>query len=175
LELQPIATQAKTNTSDDVLARSPGQSYQPLLDKETNPVPDNLRDKTNPYLGSENLSLDRYLSREFHELEVEHVWQRTWQAVCRETEVHASGDTHVYDITRFSIVGARTASGAPELGKWLGTIFDQDVLNMPMIQKGMHNIKSRELVVANYHEVRIRHYHQTLDTRQIYRRRTSRF
>jgi phenylpropionate dioxygenase-like ring-hydroxylating dioxygenase large terminal subunit len=107
-----MSTQTKTRTSDDVRARSPGQSYQVLLDKETNPVPDSLRDNTNPYLGSENLSVDRYLSREFHELEVEHVWQRTWQAVCRETEVPAHGDTHVYNITRFSIIVTRTASGA---------------------------------------------------------------
>jgi len=45
----------------------------------------------------------------------------------------------------------------------LGTIFDQDLFNMPKIQKGMHNVKSRELVLGNYQEVRIRHFHQTLD------------
>ncbi|MCP5130809.1 MAG: aromatic ring-hydroxylating dioxygenase subunit alpha [Pseudomonadales bacterium] len=92
-------------------ARAPGRSYQDLLDEETNPVPDCLRENTNPYLGSDNLSVDRYLSREFHELEVEHVWQRTWQAVCRETEVSAPGDTFVYDIVRFSILVARTEAG----------------------------------------------------------------
>lgn len=92
-------------------ARSPGPSYQDLLDKEVNPVPDSLRDDTKPYLGSENLSVDRYLSREFHEQEVEHVWQRTWQAVCRETEVGEAGDTFVYDITRFSVIVTRTQSG----------------------------------------------------------------
>jgi len=54
-------------------------------------------------------------------------------------------------------------SEAPELGEALGTIFDQDLFNMPMIQKGMHNLQSRELVLANYHEVRIRHFHQTID------------
>jgi hypothetical protein len=54
-------------------------------------------------------------------------------------------------------------SQAPELGVELGTIFDQDLLNMPMIQKGMANVESGELVLANYHEVRIRHYHQTID------------
>ena len=67
----------------DILARSPGRSYQDLLDDEVNPVPDCLRENTNPYLGSENLSVERYLSREFHELEVAHIWKRTWQAVCR--------------------------------------------------------------------------------------------
>ena len=54
-------------------------------------------------------------------------------------------------------------SEAPELGVSLGTIFDQDLFNMPKIQKGMHNVESGELVLANYHEVRIRHFHQTLD------------
>ena len=47
-------------------------------------------------------------------------------------------------------------SEAPELGVSLGTIFDQDLFNMPMIQKGMHNVRSRQLVLANYQEVRIR-------------------
>ncbi|MDH3992888.1 MAG: hypothetical protein OEV47_08235 [Gammaproteobacteria bacterium] len=37
------------------------------------------------------------------------------------------------------------------------------MFNMPKIQKGMHNVESRELVLSNYHEVRIRHFHQTLD------------
>lgn len=54
-------------------------------------------------------------------------------------------------------------SEAPELGERLGTIFDQDLFNMPKIQKGMHNLPNGEVVLANYHEVRIRHFHQTLD------------
>jgi hypothetical protein len=54
-------------------------------------------------------------------------------------------------------------SQAPELGVALGTIFDQDLFNMPMIQKGMANVESGELVLANYQEVRIRHFHQTID------------
>lgn len=105
-----MSANTKTEPNEDILARSPGPSYQDLLDSEVNPVPDSLRDNTNPYLGSENLSVDRYLSREFHELEVKHIWQRTWQAVCRETEVGEPGDTHVYDITRFSIIVTRTES-----------------------------------------------------------------
>lgn len=96
---------------EDVLARSPGRSYQELLDTEVNPVPDCLREDTNPYLGSENLSVERYLSRDFHEKEIEHVWKRTWQAVCRETEVAEAGDTFIYDITRFSIIVTRDQQG----------------------------------------------------------------
>jgi phenylpropionate dioxygenase-like ring-hydroxylating dioxygenase large terminal subunit len=106
-----MASKKQTQSGAHHLARSPGPSYQDLLDQEVNPVPDCLRENTNPYLGSDNLSVDRYLSREFHEKEVEHVWRRTWQAVCRETEVAEPGDTHVYDITRFSIIVTRTAAG----------------------------------------------------------------
>ena len=107
-----MTSQTKQTAPEDILARSPGPSYQDLLDREINPVPDSLRDNTNPYLGSKNLSVDRYLSREFHEQEVEHVWQRTWQAVCRETEIAEPGDTHVYDIVRFSIAVCRTDDGS---------------------------------------------------------------
>lgn len=106
-----MTAKPKTLTDDQIAARSPGPSYQDLLDKEENPVPDCLRDSTNTYLGSENLSVDRYLSREFHELEVEHVWNRTWQAVCRETEVGEAGDTFVYDIVKTSILVSRTEQG----------------------------------------------------------------
>ena len=102
----------KAQHDTDILARSPGRSYQDLLDDEVNPVPDSLRDNTNPYLGSENLSVERYLSREFHELEVAHIWKRTWQAVCRDTEIANAGDTHVYNITRFSVIVCRAADGS---------------------------------------------------------------
>jgi len=88
-----------------------GPSYQQLLDAETNPVPASLRDDTRPYLGSDNIKADRYLSREFHELEVEHVWKKTWQVVCRETELPNPGDTQVYHITRFSVIVTRLEDG----------------------------------------------------------------
>ncbi|AQA19617.1 (2Fe-2S)-binding protein [Halioglobus japonicus] len=92
--------------------RSDGETYQEMLDKETNPVPDALRESTDTFLGSENIPTDRYLSREFHDKEVEHMWNRTWQAVCRETEIGRPGDFFTYDIARYSIVVTRTESGA---------------------------------------------------------------
>ena len=100
-----------TDSAGRAPARSPGDSYQQMLDREPNPVPAPLRESTNTYLGSDNLSVDRYLSREFHELEVEKMWRRTWQAVCRESEIANAGDFFVYDIARFSIVLTRTEAG----------------------------------------------------------------
>ena len=103
-------TDSKTSNEASVIARSSGESYQQMLDKETNPVPDALRENTNTFLGSENLSVDRYLSREFHDLEVEKMWSRTWQAVCRETELSDAGDFTVYDIASYSIFVTRNAA-----------------------------------------------------------------
>jgi phenylpropionate dioxygenase-like ring-hydroxylating dioxygenase large terminal subunit len=98
-------------TPEQLAARSVGESYQEMLDKETNPVPESLRESTETYLGSEPVSVDRYLSREFHDLEVEKMWNKTWQAVCRESEIANSGDYFVYDITKYSIVVTRTETG----------------------------------------------------------------
>ncbi|NCF17765.1 MAG: Rieske 2Fe-2S domain-containing protein [Haliea sp.] len=91
--------------------RSNGISYQELLDQEVVPVPDSLRTSTDTYLGSEDLPVSRYVSREFHDLEVERMWNRTWQVVCRETELANPGDYVVYDIARYSLLVVRTEAG----------------------------------------------------------------
>ena len=98
-------------TKDQISERSRGESYQEMLDKEPNPVPDSLRENTNTYLGSDRLSVDRYLTREFHDLEVEKMWSKTWQAACRESEIAKHGDYYVYDIATYSIVVTRTEAG----------------------------------------------------------------
>mgnify|MGYP001581172848 CR=1 FL=1 len=91
--------------------RSDGDTYQEMLDRETLPVPGALRESTDTFLGSDNLSVDRYISREFHDLEVEKMWNRTWQAACRESEISKAGDFFVYEIASYSIVLTRTESG----------------------------------------------------------------
>lgn len=98
-------------TEEQLAARSTGESYQQMLDKEPVPVPEALRESTDTYLGSSNLSTDRYLTREFHDLEVDKMWTRTWQAACRESEIGNNGDYFVYDIARYSIVITRTLEG----------------------------------------------------------------
>ena len=54
-------------------------------------------------------------------------------------------------------------SEAAGLEGGLGRVFDQDLSNLKMVQRGLKNLKSGEVVLANYQEVRIRHFHQTLD------------
>lgn len=50
---------------------------------------------------------------------------------------------------------------APELGM-LAKVFNQDVVNLPHVQRGMKSIKSGEIVFANYGETKIRHFHKLL-------------
>jgi len=45
----------------------------------------------------------------------------------------------------------------------LGSIVDQDMGNLPYVQEGMKVSKNKLLHLANYQEIRIRHFHQTLD------------
>jgi phenylpropionate dioxygenase-like ring-hydroxylating dioxygenase large terminal subunit len=74
-------------------------------------VPAGLRETTETFLGSEPLSVDRYLSREYHELEKSRLWPRVWQSLCRETEIAAAGDFYVQDIAGDSVLVVRSESG----------------------------------------------------------------
>jgi len=49
---------------------------------------------------------------EFHRLEMERVWPRTWQVACREEEIPNPGDYVNYEIGRESILVVRNAKGA---------------------------------------------------------------
>ena len=90
-------------------ARSPGITYQELLDADTHPVPDVLRLESPRYLGSEDVDTSRYTTREWHEKEVANLWSRVWQFACREDDIPEVGDYVVYDIVRSSYVIIRTA------------------------------------------------------------------
>ena len=90
-------------------ARSPGITYQELLDTDTHPVPDVLRLESPQYLGSEDIDVGRYTTRDWHEKEVANLWSRVWQFACREDDIPEVGDYAVYDIVHNSYVIVRTA------------------------------------------------------------------
>ncbi len=101
-----------TTTDEPGTARSPGLTYQQLLDADTHPVPDVLRLESNTYTGSADFSIDRYTSREWHEKEKANLWSRVWQFTCRVEEIPEVGDYYVYDIAGQSYIVMR--SGADE-------------------------------------------------------------
>jgi phenylpropionate dioxygenase-like ring-hydroxylating dioxygenase large terminal subunit len=91
--------------------RGTGPSYQDLLDLDSKPVPDSMRRDEPGYFGDEDIPVERYVSREFHELEKARVWSRVWQFACREEVLTEVGDTEVYDICDTSILLVRAAHG----------------------------------------------------------------
>lgn len=90
--------------------RQPGPSVQELLDAETRPVPEALRDRSRAALGTAPVDRSRYTSYEWHRLEVERLWRRVWQMACREEDVPEVGDHIVYDIVDDSLIVVRTAA-----------------------------------------------------------------
>jgi phenylpropionate dioxygenase-like ring-hydroxylating dioxygenase large terminal subunit len=60
------------------------------------------------WFGDEDIDVDRYISRECHELEKERIWKKVWQLACREEEIPEVGDCITYEITDISILLVRT-------------------------------------------------------------------
>ena len=89
--------------------RSPGITYQQLLDTDNYPVPEVLRLESPRFLGSEDVSKERYTSRAWHEREVERLWKRVWQFVCREEQIAEVGSYVLYEIAGLSFIVVRTA------------------------------------------------------------------
>lgn len=92
--------------------RCPGTSYTDLLNADTRKVPDFLREESTHDLGSEPLSIDRYISREFMELENKKMWPNVWQFAAREEEMLDAGDTVVYENANRSYVLVRQEDGS---------------------------------------------------------------
>jgi phenylpropionate dioxygenase-like ring-hydroxylating dioxygenase large terminal subunit len=51
---------------------------------------------------------------------------------------------------------------ASELGV-LGSVFEQDMQNLPFVQEGLKASKNGQINLGNYQEIRIRQFHQTID------------
>lgn len=92
-------------------AKSPGVTYQDLLDADTHPVPDVLRLESPRYFGSDDVPIERYTSREWHRKEVDYMWKKTWQFACREEHIPEVGDYIKYDIAELSYLVVRTEDG----------------------------------------------------------------
>ena len=100
------------NLDPDTMVRSPGLTYQELLDGDTREVPEVLRLQSPKDFGDEEIPVARYVSRAWHDLEVERLWRRVWQFACREEDIPAPGDHYRYDIAGLSFLVVRTEAGA---------------------------------------------------------------
>lgn len=100
------------NRSEKIKAPEPGSYYQRELDHENRRIPDFLREIKPDISGPDTVPIEKYISRDYHEKEIEAVWKKTWQWACREEHIPEPGDTYVYEICGISIAIVRQKSGA---------------------------------------------------------------
>jgi len=79
-------------------ARCPGPSAQDIIARDGDTPPAPLLASAYEFQGSEDISLDRYTSQAFYDLEMEKMWTKTWQWACREEHIPKAGDYYIYDI-----------------------------------------------------------------------------
>lgn len=109
LKLDSPGSNADDKTA--LYARSSGQSVQDVIaDDKIAGHPCYAQTSYN-FLGDDDIPIDRYISREWHDLEVKHIWYKTWQVACRVEEIASPGDYVVYDIIKKSVIVCRTSSG----------------------------------------------------------------
>lgn len=92
-------------------AGRPGPSVQEVLAKDVNPAPDIMRVESPAIgLGTEDVSIERYFAKAWHDREVDKVWRRTWQLACRVEDIPGIGDHVLYEIVHDSLIVVRTAA-----------------------------------------------------------------
>ena len=74
--------------------RSSGISYMELLDGDQYPerIPETLRMESSLPGGVRKVPIERYTSKEWHDLEVERLWKRVWQMACHVDDISEIGD-----------------------------------------------------------------------------------
>ena len=93
-------------------ARCPAISTQDIIAADKVQAPGWVRSESYEFLGSEDISKDRYISADFARREMESMWTRTWQFACREEHIPEAGDYYVYDIGPYSFIVTRTDDGS---------------------------------------------------------------
>ncbi|NIB38887.1 aromatic ring-hydroxylating dioxygenase subunit alpha [Pseudomaricurvus alkylphenolicus] len=108
----PIDTMSTINDTYNDYQKGFGTEDSPnwreLAGKDARRIPATLLEENSPNLGSAKIPPGRYTSRDYHREEVEKVWKRTWQVVCREDEIPNPGDHFVYDVAGMSFLIVRT-------------------------------------------------------------------
>ncbi len=93
-------------------ARCPGPSVQEIVRGDLIPPPAVLRFEESRFLGDEDVGYDRYFRPDIFDAEVEKIWKRTWQFVCREEHIPRPGDHYVYEVAWLSFIVVRQEDGS---------------------------------------------------------------
>ena len=102
--------------------RAPGQTVQEVLREDAVAPPEVLLREYPPnFVDNHEVSVDRYLTHEWHDLEVERVWRKVWQMACRLEELQAVGDHVVYEVATESVIVVRTGEELHEVRAYINS------------------------------------------------------
>lgn len=96
--------------SEEVLAKQPTLSQ--WLAAEQRKAPEAYARVTKFDLGTDDVPVERYISREFHELEMKRMWPRSWQMVCHESNIPEANEYITYELGNRSWIVARQKDGS---------------------------------------------------------------
>ena len=84
-------------------------SYQDLLKDDSRTPEACYTARGTDFVNAAPIPRDRYFSREFAALELEHVWKKCWQIAAREEEIPEVGDRVEYTVGTMSFIIIRSA------------------------------------------------------------------
>lgn len=87
--------------------RCPAPSVQEIIKGDAIKAPPVLAHESPKFLGSEDISYERYYSQDIFNAEIEKIWKRVWQWVCREEHIPNPGDYYVYEVGDLSFIVVR--------------------------------------------------------------------
>lgn len=99
----------KLAREDRVPAITPEEFYNRIAEADTRPVPSCMRENRPYEGGSYEVPVHRFLSKDYHDQEVEKLWKRVWQVACREEEIPAVGDAYLYEVATLQYIVVRSA------------------------------------------------------------------
>jgi phenylpropionate dioxygenase-like ring-hydroxylating dioxygenase large terminal subunit len=79
------------------------------LKQDTRTAPEAYARRSDQDFGTDDLPVERYVSRSFHEREMAMLWPRAWQMACHESEIPEVGDHAAYEIGNRSFIVVRAA------------------------------------------------------------------
>ena len=88
-------------------ARCPAPTVQEIVATDSTPPPPVLTFEEPCYLGSENVGVERYYDQSIFDREIEAIWKKTWQWVCREDHIPEPGDYYTYEVAHLSYIVVR--------------------------------------------------------------------
>ncbi|MEP1229194.1 MAG: aromatic ring-hydroxylating dioxygenase subunit alpha [Litorimonas sp.] len=93
------------------LSGKPEQSYADIISADGTGAADFLNHAPRRDIGTEPISVERYWSKEFYDLENEFLWPRTWQMACLSQDIADVVDCYLYEIGDRSLIITRTENG----------------------------------------------------------------